>query len=393
LISVSQAECLFRQHLRPWAHGVATLENPTASITTEALISDRDYPPFHRVMMDGICVSWEAFSAGLRQFKVAGICAAGAPKATLPAQDVCLEIMTGAPLPNGAALVIPYEHLKIENGIARVSLDCIRTPLENIHQQSSDCRRGETILEAGQALTGPHWGIAASFGYREIRCQQSPRIKIISTGDEIVEVGQIPLSHQIRRSNAYALKACLVQQGFANVDLDHLPDDAEMVRTHYAQNAPYYDVLLYSGGVSQGKYDYLPRVWEEKGVEKHFHGVSQRPGKPLWFGTDSRNQTTVIGLPGNPVSSLVCLHRYFIPHRKMFARLAEEIVFDKNLTFFSPVKIEFLEDGTLSASPLKTKNSGEFTGLAFSDGFVELPQEKSVFRKGESYRFFPWGPL
>ena len=125
-------------------------------------------------------------------------------------------------------------------------------------------------------------------------------------------------------------------------------------------------------------------------VGEGLHEVAQRPGKPLWFGTDEKNNTTVIGLPGNPVSSLVCLHRYLIPGRKMFARLGEEIIFSKELTYFVPVKIEYREDGTFWAMPLKVKNSGEFTALAGSDGFIELPPGKSVFSNGEAFAFWPW---
>jgi molybdopterin molybdotransferase len=393
LVSVQQASLLFEQHLPPWVEGIASIERPIAAVTGEPLVADRDYPSIHRVMMDGICISWEAYQNGLREFKVAGICAAGAPIQYLSAHDTCLEIMTGAPLPEGAGLVIPYEHLKIHNGVAMVLEDLPRARFENVHMRGSDCGKNTPILETKRPLTGPRWGIAASFGYREVKCLKPPEIKIVSTGDELVEVGQKPEPHQIRRSNAYALKAALLQHGFEKVDLDHVRDDFDSLKVHYSQNKGRYDVLLYSGGVSKGKFDYLPRVWSEMGVERHFHEVSQRPGKPLWFGTDKKSHTAVIGLPGNPISSLVCLHRYFIRRRSIYARLAERIVFEKNLTLFAPVKINFLEDGVVSAVPLKVKNSGEFTALAESDGFLELPLEKSVFEKGESFRCFTWGPL
>lgn len=351
--------------------------------------ADRDYPPFDRVMMDGIAVKFSDYLAGVRAFKILGIQAAGMAALSLSEAGTCFEVMTGAILPIGTDLVIPYEHLELRQQTANVVKEMERTSMENVHLKGSDCRAGDLVLKSDVSLNGPHQGIAASMGIHPLMTPQS-RILIISTGDELVEVNEIPLSHQIRRSNAHALKKSLELNGFTDITLSHLKDDAREVADHYQQSASAYDLMIYSGGVSKGKFDYLPAVWADMGVTNHFHIVSQRPGKPLWFGTDDKRKTTVIGLPGNPVSSLVCLHRYVIPGKVMFARLSEEVVFKNNLTYFLPVKIEYLEDGSVLATPLKIKNSGEFTALAESDGFVELPAEKSVFQKGEAFSFYPW---
>jgi molybdopterin molybdotransferase len=197
----------------------------------------------------------------------------------------------------------------------------------------------------------------------------------------------------VRKSNSYALKASLLQNGFSDVELDHVPDNEAIVGEHYQQNKNSFDVLIYSGGVSKGKYDYLPKVWEAAGVQKYFHEVSQRPGKPLWFGVDEVSKTAVLGLPGNPVSSLVCLHRYFIQNRPMYAKLQSDIFFQKNLTYFVPVKIECDVDAMVKATPISTKNSGEFSALSESDGFIELPKDRSEFLTGETFRFYPWTSL
>lgn len=359
------------------------------SKTTEAVVADRNYPPFDRIMMDGIAVCFLTYEKGIRQFPIAGIQAAGFAAKELIDKSSCIEVMTGAPLPIGSDLVIPYEHLEILNGVAHIVKEQLRSKMENIHLKGSDCLKGDVVLEAGVYLNGPHQGICASMGTSP-QISNSTRVLIISTGDELVEIDEQPLEHQIRRSNAHALKKSLELNGFTDVTLNHLKDDPKMVADHYLNATSKYDVMIYSGGVSKGKFDYLPNVWSDLGVTKHLHEVAQRPGKPLWFGTDEKNKTTVIGLPGNPVSSLVCLHRYVIPGRMMFARLSEEIVFKKDLTYFVPVKIEYKEDGTVWALPLKIKNSGEFTALAGSDGFIELPAEKSVFSTGEAFAFWPW---
>ena len=378
MISVQKASQFFKSKL--------IFEMSTGA---ECIIADRDYPPFDRIMMDGIAVSFESYDKGVRQFPIAGIQAAGTEPKTLTDKVTCFEVMTGASLPIGTDLVIPYEHLEILDGVASVAKELNRARLENIHLKASDCRVGDVVLEAGYCLNGPHQGIAASMGF-ETKVSKVSRILIISTGDELVEVNERPLDHQIRRSNVHAIKRSLELNGFDDVTLNHLRDDSKMVTKHYLDKTLEYDVMIYSGGVSKGKFDYLPNVWADVGVTKHFHEVAQRPGKPLWFGTDEKRNTTVIGLPGNPVSSLVCLHRYVIPCRTMYARLSEEIVFKKYLTYFVPVKIEYKDDGVLWASPLKIKNSGEFTALAGSDGFIELPADLSVFSAGQAFAFWPW---
>lgn len=365
MISVTEASHLFSSHLPHWKMG------------TEEVRADRDYPPFNRVMMDGIALRLEDYLTGLREFKIEGVCAAGDPQKSV--KSGCMEVMTGAVLPSGCDLVIQYEHLKIENGLAKVVVDVPRAKFDSIHLEGSDCKKGELVLKSGLPFNGPHVGISASMGEGFNRI--SPKIMIISTGDELVESD--PLPHQIRRSNAYAIKASLELNGFQGVVLDHLSDDPKMVSDHYQKYAPHLDMLIYSGGVSKGKFDYLPNVWADLGVTKHFHEVAQKPGKPLWFGTDEKRKTTVIGLPGNPVSSLVCLHRYIIPSRSMTVKVQSEIVVKNKLTNFIPVTVAFV-DGVCIATPLKIKNSGEFTALSGSDGFIEYNGEAS------SYSFFPW---
>jgi len=390
LIRAEEAEKLVRAEL-PWGKvSTLPLSEATGCALAEPLLADRDYPPYNRATMDGIAVSWESYAAGRREFAVTGVIAAGSPEISLSAPDTACEIMTGAATPTNADLVIPYEHIAVENGVARVHLEQPRARFENVHLKASDCRAGAEIVAAGEILNGPRIGIAASFGYANVKARAQPRVLVISTGDELVKVEASPLAHQIRQSNGHALRASLRAAGIGNVELAHLRDDPEEIRAHFSRAREEFDVLIYSGAVSMGKFDHLPALWAEAGVRKIFHGVSQRPGKPLWFGRDDANETLVIGLPGNPISSLVCLHRYFLSEAPRYAVLEEEIRFDKPLTYFLPVKVASHADGSFSAAPLAVKNSGEFTGLALSDGFLELPREMNVFPKGTAFRYFPW---
>lgn len=371
MLKVFEALQLVDEHFPKWELGM------------KEVFADRDYPPFHRVMMDGIALSYDHFQKGERSFRIEGICAAGEAQKSLVSG--CLEVMTGAPLPNNADLVIPYEHLKIEGNIAHITFEASRTPFDFVHLAGSDCKKSDKVLEKNLFLNGPHAGIAASMGEKLVSF--SPKVLIISTGNELVEAN--PLPHEIRRSNVYALKTSMELFGYQDITLSHLSDDPKLISDHYQKNAEAFDILIYSGGVSKGKFDYLPHVWADLGVTKYFHEVAQRPGKPLWFGVDHQRKTSVIGLPGNPVSSLVCLHRYFLPQKKMMAFLDKEIIFKKDLTLFAPVKVSF-DGATLKAIPVEIKNSGEFSALAGTDGFIELSQGKDLFPKGEVVNFFPW---
>ena len=385
LVSVEEALHLIKMHMPNWTgHG---------ETTAEPLVADRDQPAIHRVMMDGIALSYDAYLRGQRQFSIAGVCPAGAPQQVLPSSELCIEVMTGAALPTGADLVIPYEHVKISQGSASIIQEMERTWMEHVHRQGSDFHHGHNVLGSGKILNGPHRGIAASLGCYNPRMNPKPKIHIISTGDELVEVNEQPLPHQTRRSNVYALETSLKRYGYDDLTLSHLPDDPDLITQHYEAHVGLFDLFLYSGGVSMGKFDYLPALWEQWGLTKYFHGVRQKPGKPLWFGKDEKNKTAVLGLPGNPVSSLVCLHRYLLSRKEVYVQLEEEMTVKNSLTLFIPAKIEFKKTGVIAACPLKIKNSGEYSALADSDGFIELPQGKTQFQKNEPVLFHPWSSL
>jgi len=206
----------------------------------------------------------------------------------------------------------------------------------------------------------------------------------------LVDVDQIPLPHQIRKSNSYVLAAALSELG-CKADLFHVIDDEKKIKGMLEEILTKYELIILSGGVSKGKFDFIPQVLESLRVKKLFHQVSQRPGKPMWFGQSQRN--TVFGLPGNPVSTFMCFHRYVKPWltkslgneiKKQSAQLAEDYSFSPSLTYFLQVKIQN-ENGKLIAYPLSGGGSGDFANLKDVDGFLELPLHESKFQKGESF--------
>ncbi|MEO0998868.1 MAG: molybdopterin-binding protein, partial [Pseudomonadota bacterium] len=218
------------------------------------------------------------------------------------------------------------------------------------------------------------------------------------TGDELVAAGEPVAAHQIRLSNGPAIEAALRARRVSDVASLHLNDEPDALRRHLADIVTAADITILSGGVSMGKADHVPAVLHDLGVREIFHRVSQRPGKPLWFGV-SGNGALVFGLPGNPVSALVGFRRYVVPAIERMAGLAEvtqervilatDMSFAPALTAFVPVTLSSGQ-GSAEALPVPFNTSGDFASLAGTDGFVELAKERSDFSRGEPVAFYRW---
>jgi molybdopterin molybdotransferase len=365
----------------------------------ENVYAERDHPPFDRVAMDGIAVDSEALRRGLKRFRVQGVQAAGAPPLKLDTADDAIEVMTGAMLPSGCDNVIPVEQLDLTDGYATLTTNVVTTPYNNVHRRGSDSRQGKLLLESGTLMRAPEIAVAASAGMARVRVSSQPAVMVISTGDELVEPGDPIAEFQVRRSNAYAVAATLRQRGFGRIGDDHVLDDEKLLRKRLALHLTTHEVLVLSGGVSMGKFDLVPKVLMQLGVQEVFHNIAQRPGKPMWFGVGPHGQA-VFGLPGNPVSTLVCLIRYVIPAiaeamgTKRVAperlALAAPVTFKPALAYFLPVIIEHDDWGRPWASPKATNGSGDFLSLAGTDGFVELPPGPNTYPKGFVTSVYRW---
>jgi molybdopterin molybdotransferase len=221
----------------------------------------------------------------------------------------------------------------------------------------------------------------------------------VATGDELVEVDALVAPHQIRRSNDYALRAALIAAGYPEVERFLLHDMRHEIEHTLWHLIAEFDAIILTGGVSKGKFDYLPSELDRQGVKKIFQGVAQRPGKPFWFGLSTR-RTPVFALPGNPVSAYTCLHRYVLPalHQASgwslppprLVSLAAPVTFKPKLAYFLPVTVASGPQAQLVASPAAVNTSGDFGGLVGSDGFIELPAEQEEFAAGSIWRFWPW---
>jgi len=396
---VGAAEALIFERIQPLPARRVALSEAAGGILREPVRAERDQPPFDRVTMDGIAIALRDWQDGVRSFEVVGLQAAGAPPMTLSAPGRCIEIMTGAMLPAGADAVIPVERISRETTQAHVEPTLDVAARQFIHPRGSDGQAGSLLLEPGTSLNPPEVAILASAGCAEVEIGAAPRVAVISTGDELVEPGQPVATHQIRSSNDWAIAAALERRCSASVTRVLIKDEREEMLARIAALHDESDVLVLSGGVSMGRYDLVPGVLEQLGVELVFHKIEQRPGRPMWFGM-SRASKPVFALPGNPVSTLVCLYRYVLPaiHRALgltatpheIVRLAENVEFAPDLAYFLPVVVESSSDGAALANPRPTNTSGDFVSLASTTGFVELPRGEDVYSKGLAVRLFRW---
>jgi molybdopterin molybdotransferase len=401
-ISVDEAQEFIRENTYEFPSVFSPLEESHGRIIREELFADRNFPPFHRVCMDGVAISLASWQRGCRNFTVQDFQGAGEAAKTLSSENACIEVMTGAVLPKGCDCVIRFEDLSIENGIAILATNLELREMQNIHQEGVDYKAGDRLLSRGERILAPLSAVAASVGKALLSVSKSPKIAVIGTGDECVPIHETPKSYQIRRSNSSCLQSALLSCGFTRVSIFHLDDDKEKMLPCVEKILEDFDCLIFTGGVSKGKLDYVPHVLKELNVAEIFHGVRQRPGKPLWFGVGSRKQL-VFGLPGNPVSALVCAHRYILPALKAaqggiarslpYGELTEDFQFNPSLAFFLPVQVEYTNDARIQVSPREVNGSGDFASLVKSDGFIELPEKKKLFLKGEAYPLRFWNRL
>src|SRR5580692_3017983 len=278
----------------------------------ENVYAERDHPPFDRVTMDGIAVDSASLRRGLKRFRIQATQAAGSPPIKLTGAEDAIEVMTGAILPVGTDCIIPVEQLDVADGYASLKTTVTSSPFHNVHRRGTDSRQGALLLETGTLLRAPEIAVAASAGMARVRVSSQPAIMVMSTGDELIEPGDPILEFQVRRSNAYAVAATFRRRGFSRVGNDHVLDDETQLRERLSLHLTTHEVVVLSGGVSMGKFDLVPKALMQLGVQEVFHNVAQRPGRPMWFGIGPQGQS-VFGLPGNPVSTLVCLIRYVIP--------------------------------------------------------------------------------
>jgi molybdopterin molybdotransferase len=396
-ISVAEAEALIAAHRPSFGVELATLDAAIGRVLRKPIFAERDHPPFDRVMMDGIAVCWSEPLPG--SFELAGSQMAGMGRQTLPDPGACLEVTTGAIVPAGCDCIIPVERTG-RDGERYLLADGYRPARgQFIHRQGSDCRAGTQVLNAGVRLGPPQMAQLAANGVAKVEVATAPSIAILATGDELVSVDAPFDEGQIRRSNDIAIAAALRGHGFDRIALSHVADDLGATTDLLGDLLAAHDVVIVSGGVSMGQRDHVPAALGALGVRRVFHRISQRPGKPMWFGVGPGRQL-VFALPGNPVSSLVCAIRYVRPallaaiglsaEEPEYVCLDGDIETNAGLSCFVPVHVRQDESGRSLARPIVSPTSGDFSSLARSHGVVQLPAGQSRAVAGAVAPLYRW---
>jgi len=370
------------------------------------IMADRDYPPHDRVCMDGIAleVSEEKLSAA-HTYKIQGIQAAGAPPLELLNTSEAIEVMTGASLPSHTNTVIPYESLNARDDGFSIKSDTEYKLGANIQLKGSDYKSGQLLLSPPLLLKPSHLVIAANCGIEKLPTYSPPRIAVLATGSELVGPHQTPLNYQIRHTNDLMVKEILKEWNFEISIVNVVEDAVETLSAAIQNQLNNSDVLIISGGVSKGKFDFIPGLLENLGVEKIFHLVKQKPGKPLWYGKKVLPEGVtkyVFGLPGNPLAVQVNTIKYIIPFLKQFVHqnptisfdvvLGENLSVNAKLTQYIPASI-LLKEGKIIALPQTTKGSGDFFSLKNTHGMLECSLGPKVFPPGTLLPFYPWKPF
>jgi molybdopterin molybdotransferase len=381
MIPVREAiSIVLRQTSRLAAESIA-LGDSLGRVLAEDIIADCDLPPFDRAQMDGYAVRAEDVSKTPARLGIVGESAAGSGWHHEMKAGEAVRIMTGAPVPLGADAVQQVELTRESNGHVEIleSVDAGRS----IVKRASEIRTGETVLRAGEDINAAMIATLASFGYAQVKVGRRPRAAIMATGSELVDIDQKPGKDQIRDSNNYTLAAYAM---LAGATVDRLPlagDDTEGLKEQMAAAAERSDVLITSGGVSMGVYDFTKAALKQLGAEIFFERVSLRPGKPTVFGR--LGHTLLFGLPGNPVSVAVTFNLFARAAlramqgakepalREEMALLARDLKGSIDRESYLPAVLRTDENGTLLAEPLKWGGSSDFVAFARATALIDVP--------------------
>lgn len=369
------------------------LQHALGHVLAERIEAPHDTPGFVRAMMDGLAVC--VADAG-REIRVADLVAAGHPGQATVAPGRGVEIMTGAPCPEGTEAVVMVEH--IERFEDRVRLPDKIKPGQHVQRVGDLCRRGAVTLEPGAPITPLVIGHLAAFDRADVLLYEPPSVAVISTGDELVAVGQPLAEGQIRDSNGPMLVALARELGVTRTRLLHASDTEESLAKAIAE-ARESDLVVLTGGVSMGRFDLVPRALEVEGARAVFYKASQKPGKPLLFAT--AGQRLFFGLPGNARSTHFCFTRYVASAirswmgkspalRQDTGTLAASYDCKSDRTLFVPMLARKQDPGWL-LSPLDDRGSADIYNIAIANAYVRFEAGKCVFDAGAPLPFFWMG--
>ncbi|MBA3242040.1 MAG: molybdopterin molybdotransferase MoeA [Acidobacteria bacterium] len=396
MIPVTEAIRIILEQARPLESERVALSGALGRVLAGDVVADTDLPPFDRAQMDGYAVR-AADTAGVPvRLKLVGEAAAGEGWRGQLGAGEAVRIMTGAPLPAGADSVQQVEVTRELEGGAVVEVERSTQPGQFFVTRGSEIRAGETVLRAGEVVGAAGMAVLASFGYAEVEVYRRPRVAVLATGSELVAAAERPGADQIRDSNTFSLAA---YAALAGAEVERLPlagDDPELLRRLIEEAAARSDVLILSGGVSMGRYDFTKAALASLGAEIYFERVRLRPGKPTVFARlPDEGRTLVFGLPGNPVSVSVTFNLFARTALRAMQGASEPSLVEERAvlsravkgaaerTSYLPAVLRTDADGRLMAEPLKWGGSSDFVAFARAAALVIVPADVKLVEQGE----------
>lgn len=380
MISINEANKIVLDNTPHLGVETVALDSAVNRVLAENVCADMDLPPFDRSQMDGYALRAKDTANAPVTLKIVGESAAGSGWHGKLKSGEAVRIMTGAAVPNGANAVQKLE-LARENGAA-VEIFETTEKQQNIVARAAEVTRGKVVLQKGEIITASVIAVLAAFGCAKVKVGKRPRVAIMSTGNEIVDVAETPTADQIRNSNTPMLAAYAAQCGAAVKALPIANDEIENLKSK-TQNQKC-DVLILTGGVSVGKYDFTKEALKQLGAIIYFDKVALRPGKPTVFA--KLGNTLVFGLPGNPVSAAVTFHLFArtalwqmqgAAHpcpRTGTAVLGKPLKGAKERDSYIPAKLSTDKNGLLLADPVKWGGSSDFISFAQADSLIFVPR-------------------
>ncbi|MDP2414782.1 gephyrin-like molybdotransferase Glp [Daejeonella sp.] len=384
-IEVSEAKKLIRENIKSLDSIKVSISVAAGLILAEDIYSLTDVPPFNQSSMDGYALNYAGWKQN-NMLKIEGLAQAGlSEQDPLQANNTC-RIFTGAAIPPGADTVVMQEKVDIQDGKLIIK-DSNLIAGQNVRIQGSEAKKGEIALEKGCLLNAPAIGFLAGLGIHELMVHPRPTVSIILTGNELQQPG-LPLSYgQVYESNSYALSAAIRQLGILNVDVFSAEDDLKILTEVLAIAMEQSDLVLLTGGVSVGDYDFVIRAAEANGVEQVFHKIRQKPGKPIYFG--KKGDKCIFGLPGNPASVLSCFYEYVYPAIQLLSNYEKDLIM-MNVILKTDIKkpaglTQFLKayfDGK-TVNDLKAQESFRLSSFAKANCLIKLDEDRTEYKAGE----------
>jgi molybdopterin molybdotransferase len=402
MITPEQAWRIVLRYVRPLRAVATPLRRAAGLCLAEEVRSDRDQPPADRSAMDGYAVRSADLARAPCSLRLVGEVSAGSAARPRVVPGTCVRILTGAGVPSGADAVVMVERTR--EGRRSVEFLSSAEPGANILRRGEDARKGERLLRKGAVLRAAQIGVCAAVGKARIKAHPRPRVAVLCTGAELRDAGDKVRPHEIRNSNGPALCAALELSGFAGAAHRCAPDDPRRLAALLQSPAAHRDLVILTGGVSVGRYDFVEESAKKAGATIRFHGVAMKPGKPILYATLPRGRH-LFGLPGNPLSAMTGFYEFALPALLRLSGLPPDQCRPAlRLPLRSPLaskgdRVRFTlarlswEQGGPHLDPIGSRSSADLVSGGRADGVIAVPAGVTALGAGDRVAFRPWRAL